>query len=152
MLSGEPVPTEIDSVPIDPAPNESDSATVKLVVPTRVGTPTIDPDGSRLRPGGSEPVANFQVKGPMPPDASSVPEYQLPSVPAGRAVELTVSGPLGLSVRARTAVVVVGIGVAESVTVTGTFTTPVPVGKPVSSPAESSDRPAGCGPEANDQV
>ena len=58
--------------------------TVKPKVPAAVGVPLMVPlDGSRVRPGGSAPEAIDHVYGAVPPEACSVVEYEVPTMPLG---------------------------------------------------------------------
>jgi hypothetical protein len=57
-----------------------------------VGVPDRTPAADSDKPGGSEPPANDQVNGPVPPDAAKVVEYGVRAVALGMLVVATVGG------------------------------------------------------------
>ena len=65
--SGNPAVMVTEYVPIASAPVESDTSTVKLVVPVLVGVPNRYPEGSIVSPVGRLPEATDKEYGPIPP-------------------------------------------------------------------------------------
>lgn len=62
--------------------SESVTLAVKGKVPVDVGVPEITPvEALRVSPGGKEPALIDHVYGFVPPDAVSVPEYGVPTLP-----------------------------------------------------------------------
>lgn len=66
---------------------EADAASVTLKVtlgaPAAVGVPEMTPVLERVSPAGSDPESTVQVFAPLPPVASKVCEYGVPTTPAG---------------------------------------------------------------------
>jgi hypothetical protein len=62
---------------------DPESVTLKVngvAVTGKVGVPPISPlDAVRVKPAGSVPAVNCQVKAPVPPVAASVCEYATPA-------------------------------------------------------------------------
>jgi hypothetical protein len=71
---------------------ESVTCTVKLDWPAPVGVPLIVPPLLKLRPAGNVPEVTVHAYGFVPPEAVSVDEYAVPTVPLGSEAELIVSG------------------------------------------------------------
>jgi hypothetical protein len=71
--------------------------TVKLLVPAGLGVPDIVPFGARFSPAGSVPLVTDHEYGGVPPDAASVCEYAVATVPAG-SDDVVISNAAGLIV------------------------------------------------------
>lgn len=127
------------------------TCTVKDEVPEVVGVPAISPvDAVKLNPAGSEPDVTLHVYGVVPPDAVSVAEYAVLTVPLGSEVVVTVGGCGAAAIVMLSALVAVCSGELESAAFTVKDEAPACVGVPVMPPAAESPSPAGRAPLAND--
>jgi len=61
----------------------SETCTVNVYVPDVVGVPVMEPAVLRLRPPGREPDATVKLYEPTPPEATTVWEYEAPTVAFG---------------------------------------------------------------------
>jgi hypothetical protein len=101
----------------------------------------------KLRPAGNDPDRTVHEYGSVPPEARSVVEYAVPTVPLGNEVEVIVStGTLALMVMAKS-LVAFCTGEEESVTCSVKLNWPAPVGVPLIVPFLLRLRPAGSVPD-----
>lgn len=70
---------------------ESVTCTVKLDCPALVGVPLIVPFLLKPRPAGNDPEVTVHEYGAVPPEAVSVVEYGVPSVPLGSVAVLIIT-------------------------------------------------------------
>jgi hypothetical protein len=78
---------------------ESVTCTVKLDCPALVGVPLMIPFLLKIRPAGNDPDRTVHEYGSVPPEAVSVVEYAVPTVPLDNEVEVIAScDPLALMV------------------------------------------------------
>jgi hypothetical protein len=123
---------------------ESVTCTVNDAVPAAVGVPEITPvDATRLIPAGKAPALTLQLYGVVPPLACSVVEYDVPAVPPGSDVVVTVGGWAAATTAMLNAFVPVLF--AESVTCTVNDAVPAAVGVPEITPVD----PARLNPAGN---
>jgi hypothetical protein len=126
---------------------ESVTCAVKLDWPALVGVPLIVPFVLKLRPAGRVPDANVHEYGSVPPDALSVVEYAVPTVPLGNEVEVIASaGTLAFMVMEK-GLIAFCTGEEESVTCSVKLDWPGPVGVPLIVPFLLKVRPTGNVPD-----
>jgi hypothetical protein len=130
---------------------ESVTCTVKLDWPELVGVPLIVPPTLKLRPAGNVPEATVHAYGVVPPEAVSVVEYAVPTVPPGKEPEVIVSGNPAALMLIESGLVAFCTGKEESVTCTVKFDWPALVGVPLIVPPLLKLRPAGNVPEVTVQ-
>ena len=111
-----------------------------------VGVPLIVPPWLKLRPAGKDPDASVHEYGVVPPEAVSVNEYAVPTIPFGTEAVVIVSvGALALMLM-ESGLVATSIGAEESVTCTVKLDWPALVGVPLMVPPLLKLRPAGNAP------
>jgi hypothetical protein len=120
--------------------------TVKFAVPAAVGTPLITPPDN-VRPAGGVPVVTDHAYGGVPPVASKLCEYEVPTAPFGRGDAVVIESGGGSTVRTNDFVVICD---ALSRTWTVKFAVPAVVGVPVITPAADNVRSAGGVPDVTD--
>jgi len=152
MVSGPMLITKVAAkVAVCAGDPESVTVTVNEVVPAAVGVPESTPAVLSVRPAGSVPVVTAQVSAPVPPVATSVKLYAVPTVPGGRG-EVVVIFNIGGAITNVAAKVAVCAGEPESVTDTVNELLPAVVGVPYKTPPLLSVSPAGRVPEVVLQV
>ena len=130
--------------------SESVTCAVMVKLPDCVGVPLRAPvEAFNVTPVGSAPTVMFQVYGVVPPEAASVAEYAVPTVPPGN--ELVVMASVGGAIEKVKLAGAVCAGDSESVTLMVTVKLPEAVGVPLITPVAAFKlTPAGKAPEAMD--
>ena len=129
---------------------KSVTCTVKLELPVLLGVPAMAPLDERLRPDGNEPAVIVHRYGGVPPEAESVAEYGVPTMPFDSPVVVTVNvDTCDADTEIESCLVAVwAVGVVESDTCTVKLELPGLVGAPVMAPPIERVRPEGNEPEA----
>lgn len=83
------------NTPVPLVPAASNAWIVKVDTPAVVGVPASTPPADSVRPAGKDPESTLNVYGAMPPLATKVVEYALPTVPAGGLPEMVSGGAIG---------------------------------------------------------
>ena len=82
----------VEEVALSGVAAASVTLTVKLAATGVVGVPEITPAWLRLSPAGSVPEARVHVRVPLPPVATSVTLYAVPTVPPANAPLVVIAG------------------------------------------------------------
>jgi hypothetical protein len=128
---------------------ESVTCTVKLDWPALVGVPLIFPFVLKLRPAGNVPDVTVHEYGVVPPEAVSVVEYAVPSIPFGNEAVVIFSDAPEELMLIESGLVAFWIGKEESATCTVKLDWPAPVGVPLIVPPLLKLRPAGNAPDVS---
>ena len=137
MVPVEPMGGEIAmlNVALTNCEAESDTFTIKLVVPAVVGVPEITPWGDSKSPfGNADTLDKLHTYGGVPPLAVSVCEYAVPTRPAGKPVLVITKGTTTFIPKLTLAVA--GATGSESCTRTVKLLVPACVGVPEITPVD----------------
>jgi hypothetical protein len=91
--------TVIEKAFVEEAPFPPATRTVKFEAPAAVGVPPSTPAADRLKPAGRVPADTDQLYGVIPPVATSVWLYAVPTAPAGSVAVVIVGAAAALTVR-----------------------------------------------------
>ncbi len=139
--------TAMESALVAACEAASVARTVKLNVPDWLGVPESAPLVASVTPGGSAPEETLNLYGVVPPEALTIAEYALPTVPEPTLDVMMVSGA---GAGDATAIDSVLVAVCEAASATRTVKVDVPdwVGVPERAPLVVSAIPGGNEPEA----
>jgi hypothetical protein len=126
---------------------ESVTWALKLNLPAPVGVPLMVPLLLNVIPAGKAPETTVHEYGYVPPEAASVVEYVVPTIPVGRANVVTATPFRGLILMGKTLCAVCA-GLEESETCPVKLNRPEAAGMPLTTPVVlDNDNPVGNVPE-----